>query len=142
MRALGLAAVSILAMAIGLATVFAPAEASAAFRLGGGGGGHFAGGMFQDGAAPFGGNILHGRSMLAFHGGNFFHSAGAERHAFAFDRGRRDFGFRRRHRHFFFVGGPFFGFDYGFYGYDCGPYWNGYRWVYPYGYGYSCGYGT
>ena len=62
------------------------------------------------------------------------------RHAFDFDRDHRDFDFRHRHRRFFFAGGPYFVSDYG--PYDCSPYWNGYRWVYPYGYGYSCGYGT
>jgi hypothetical protein len=177
MHTLRKAAIGAFAMAIGLATAFAPGEASAAFRPGGGGGGHFGGGMFHGGAAPFGGNVFHGGAMPAFHGGatpafrggSVFHSAGAfpgafsdgapagqtrsanpafaggERHAFAFDRGRRDFDFRHRHRHFFFAGGPFIGFDYGYYGdygYDCGPYWNGYRWVYPYGYGYACGYGS
>jgi hypothetical protein len=158
MRALKIAAVSTLAMAIGLATGFAPGEASAAFRPGGGGG-HFAGGTFRGGAAPFGGSGFHGGAMQAFHGAGAFPGAfrrgafsgrtrsadfafaGGERHAFAFDRGRRDFDLRHRHRHFFFAGGPFLGFDYGYYGYDCSPYWNGYRWVYPYGYGYACGYG-
>jgi hypothetical protein len=124
-------------MAIGLATELTPAEASAAFRPGGGGG-HF------HSAGPFPG-ALSGGGLHGFAGQTRsadFAFAGGDRHAFAFDRGRRDFDFRHRHRRFFFVGGPFLGFDYGYgYGYDCNPYWNGYRWVYPYGYGYACGYG-
>jgi hypothetical protein len=116
-----------LAMAIGLLTA---AQAPAGMRLGGGGGGggFHGGSMFHGGGAPaFHTNTFHGFGNPAFADG---------RSHFAFDRHR---GFDFRHRHFFFAGGPFFGGGYG-YTYDCAPYWNGYAWIYPYGYSYSCGY--
>src|SRR5579883_882255 len=107
------------------------------------------GGGFDGGGAPFG--SFHG-GMPAFHGGAALHDNFVRRSQFAefgfghrrgfdFDRDR-DFDFRhhRHRRFFFFAGAPFFGFDYGGYPYDCSPYWNGYRWVYPYGY--ACGYGA
>jgi hypothetical protein len=135
MRAFKIAAASALAIAIGLAT-----PATAAFRAGGGGGGHFGGSMGGGGTFHGGGMMFHGGMSPAFNGGMFRSARGfPQRHAFAFDRGR--FVFRHGHRRFFFAGAPFVGFGYGgYYGYDCNPYWNGWRWVYPYGY--ACGYGS
>jgi hypothetical protein len=130
------------AIALGLSTAAFTAPVSAAqFVHGGGGGGHIGGGGAFHGSSSFqGGGIFHGSN--AFQSGGAFHSdvsvPNAVIHPNAVTGSNIAGGFNRDHRHHhrrFFAGGPFYGFDYGN---DCAPYWNGYRYVYPYANGYAC----
>jgi hypothetical protein len=136
MRALRKVVVGSLAIALCLAgATIAPASAK------GGGGGHMGGGFDSGPALPSGGGFNSGpasrgggsfQAPSALHGGNTFHdnvigqTASGSPHL----AGRNRYG----HGQHFFAGG-----GYG-YGYNCGPYWNGYAYVYPNGY--ACGYGA
>jgi hypothetical protein len=143
------------ALALGLATVAFTAPVSAGPFVHGGGGGHIGGGGAFHGSSGFqGGGMFHGGGAFQgggmFHGSNSFQSGTFHNNAFAPNAMVRPNaavgssiagGFGRdhdRHHHNrrFFAGGPFYDFDYGN---DCAPYWNGYRYVYPYANGYSCG---
>jgi hypothetical protein len=124
------------ALSLAMAAFTAPVSA-AQFVHGGGGGSHFGGGGVFHGSNGFqGGGMFHGSNAFqsggAFHD-NVIHPNGLTGSNIA--RGfSRDHDGHHHHRRFF-AGGPFYGFDYGD---DCAPYWNGYRYVYPYANGYAC----